>query len=187
VLSWAESRHGTRALAAIAFAESSFFPVPPDVLQIALSVSRPRRAFLYAGVSAAASVLGGVAGWAIGAFLWAAVGQFFLTWIPGLTPGLFEQVRHLYLENAFLAILTAAFTPIPFKVFTLASGVFGVPLPELVAASALGRSARFSAVAACLYYAGPGVKSLLDRYLELAAALLFAIFLAGLALVSRLG
>jgi membrane protein YqaA with SNARE-associated domain len=186
VLGQADRPHGSRALAVISFAEASFFPIPPDVLQIALSVARPERAFRYAALSAAASVAGAVAGWCIGAGLWSAVGGTFFSWVPGLSPSLFEQVRHLYLDNAFLAIATAAFTPVPFKVFTLASGVFGVPLPELIAASVLGRSARFFGVAACIRIAGPGVKRLLDRYLELASLLLLLLALAGFAVFTRL-
>jgi len=121
VLYWSASRHGTRALAGIAFAEASVFPIPPDPLQIALSVGRPERSFRYAAVSALASVAGAVAGWAIGAGLWSLAAGVFFVWVPGLSPELFERVRALYVESAFLAIVTAAFTPIPFKVFTLAS------------------------------------------------------------------
>lgn len=178
VLHWADTRYGTPALAAIAFAESSFFPVPPDVLQIALSVGRPRRSFYYAAVSAASSVAGGILGWAIGSFLWHLVQGVVFT-IPGFTHEAFDHVQQLYLGNAFLAIATAAFTPIPYKVFTIASGVFGVPLPVLVAASALGRSGRFFAVGSAIYVFGPAVRSFLDRYLELVAVALFVLLLAG--------
>ncbi len=184
VLGWADSPHGPTALAIISFAESSFFPIPPDVLQIALSVSKPRLSFVYAAISAVASVAGAILGWAIGAFTWAATENLFMTWVPGVTPEIFENVRQLYLDNAFLAIFTAAFTPIPFKVFTLASGVFGVPLPVLVSASVLGRCGRFFLVATCIYVAGPGVKRLLDRYLELATFLLLALFLLGIWAIS---
>jgi membrane protein YqaA with SNARE-associated domain len=180
VLHWADTPHGPRALAAISFAESSFFPIPPDVLQIALSVSRPRLSFWYASINAVFSVVGGVAGWLIGSFLWHAVDEVFFTWVPGVTPELFEHVKALYLDNAFLAILTAAFTPIPFKVFTLASGAFDVPLPVLLSASVVGRSARFFGVAAAIFFVGPQVKRLLDQYLELATVLLLVLFLLGL-------
>lgn len=178
VLHWADTPYGTPALAGISFAESSFFPIPPDVLQIALSVGRPKRSFFYAAVNAAASVLGGIAGWAIGAFLWnVAEGVVFA--IPGFTHEAFEHVQRLYLGNAFVAIVTAAFTPIPFKVFTIASGVFGVPLPVLVAAAAIGRSGRFFLVAACIYVFGPAVRSFLDRYLEWVTVALFALLVGG--------
>lgn len=186
VLHWADTPHGPSALAAISFAESSFFPIPPDVLQIALSVSKPRRSFVYAAISLAASVAGAILGWAIGSFAWAVVEPVFMNWVPGVTPEIFEHVRSLYLDNAFVAILAAAFTPIPFKVFTLASGVFGVPLPVLIAASTLGRGARFFLVATCVFVAGPAAKRLLDQYLELATVVLFVLFVLGLGAFSWL-
>jgi len=179
VLHWADTRYGTPALAAISFAESSFFPIPPDVLQIALSVAKPKRSFYYAAVSAAASVAGGVLGWTIGAFLWHLVDDAMFLYVPGFSRETFEHVRQLYLGSAFLAILTAAFTPIPFKVFTIASGAFGVPLPTLVVASALGRSGRFFLVGAVIYAFGPTVRGFLDRYLEWITIALFVLLLAG--------
>ncbi len=178
VLHWADTRYGTPALAAISFAESSFFPIPPDVLQIALSVGKPKRSFYYAGVSAAASVLGGILGWMIGTFLWHAVDDLVFS-IPGFTREAFTHVQGLYLSGAFLAIVTAAFTPIPFKVFTIASGVFGVPLGTLVIASAIGRSGRFFLVATAIYVFGPTIRSVLDRYLEWITIGLFALLVAG--------
>ncbi len=178
VLHWADTRYGTPALAGISFAESSFFPIPPDVLQIALSVSKPKRAFYYAGVSAVASVLGGILGWMIGTFLWHAAEGFVFS-IPGFTREAFTHVQGLYLDNAFLALVTAAFTPIPFKVFTIASGVFEVPLGTLVIASAIGRSGRFFLVGTAIYVFGPTIRSFLDRYLEWITIGLFALLIAG--------
>ena len=166
VLHWAETRWGTQALAVISFAESSFFPIPPDVLQIALSVSPPGRAFFFATVSLAASVVGGAFGWLIGSFAWELVRHAFFSYVPGVSPELFEHVRGLYLENAFLAIVAAAFTPIPYTIFTVASGVFGVALPIVLAASLFGRGGRFFLVATVFHFAGPAAKRLLDQYLE---------------------
>jgi membrane protein YqaA with SNARE-associated domain len=186
VLHWADTRYGTQALALIAFAESSFFPIPPDVLQIALSVSQPGRAYFFASVSLAASVVGGLLGWLIGSYAWDLVGHAFLAYVPGFTPELFEHVRALYLENAFLAIVAAAFTPIPYKIFTVASGVFGVALPVLIAASFFGRGGRFFLVATVFHFAGPTAKRLLDQYLELATISLFVLFVLGIAAISYL-
>jgi membrane protein YqaA with SNARE-associated domain len=186
VLHWAETRYGTQALAVISFAESSFFPIPPDVLQIALSVSQPGRAYFFAAVSLVASVAGGAFGWLIGSFAWEHVGHLFLTYVPGFTPDLFEHVRKLYLDNAFLAILAAAFTPIPYKIFTVASGVFGVALPIVVAASIFGRGGRFFLVATVFHFAGPAAKRLLDEYLEIATIGLFLLFVLGIAAISYL-
>lgn len=178
VLHWADTRYGTSALAAISFAESSFFPIPPDVLQIALSVGKPKRSFYYAGVSASASVLGGILGWLIGRFLWHTAEGFVFA-LPGFTHEAFTHVQQLYLDNAFLAIVTAAFTPIPFKVFTIASGVFEVPLGTLILASALGRSGRFFLVGASIYLFGPAIRNFLDRYLEWITIALFVLLIGG--------
>jgi len=186
VLHWADTRYGPQALAVLSFTESSFFPIPPDVLQIALSVSKPDRAFLYAAISLVASVAGGLFGWLIGSFAWELVGHLFLAWVPGVSPELFEHVRGLYLENAFLAIVAAAFTPIPYKIFTVASGVFGVALPVLIGASILGRGGRFFLVATVFHFAGPTAKRLLDQYLELATIGLFLLFVLGIAAISYL-
>lgn len=179
VLSWADSRYGLAGLAAISFAESSFFPIPPDVLQIALSVAKPRLSFLYAAVSAVASVAGGVLGWAIGWGLWHLVSGWFFAYVPGFSHEKFDYVQSLYQNNAFLAIFAAAFTPIPYKVFTIAAGVCGVPLGTLVGASGLGRGARFFLVATAMYFFGSTAKRFLDRYLEVITLLLLAAIVAG--------
>jgi membrane protein YqaA with SNARE-associated domain len=181
MLHWAHTPYGTPALAVLSFAESSFFPIPPDVLQIALSISRPRRAFFYAAVSAVASVAGAVLGWAIGRLFWAAISGFFYDYVPGCTPENFQLVGERYHENATLAIIGAAFTPIPFKVFTIAAGMFHeyVSLGTLILASLVGRSARFFLVAAFMYFFGERGKDLLERYFALLTFLLFALLIGG--------
>lgn len=181
VLGWAETPYGTPALAVLSFAESSFFPIPPDVLQIALSVSKPRRSFYYALVSAVASILGGIAGWFIGYGLWSWVGEFFFTYVPGFTRESFDYVGDLYHQNSFTAIVGAAFTPIPYKIFTVAAGVFHdyVSLGTLVAASALGRTGRFMLVAVCIYFFGPQAKVLLERHFEWITLILFVLLVGG--------
>jgi membrane protein YqaA with SNARE-associated domain len=186
VLSWADSRYGTLALAVISFAESSFFPIPPDVLQLALSVSKPRRSFYYASVSLVASVLGGVFGWLIGLALWDALSGFFFEHVPGFTEERFRWVEAQYQEHAFLTIFGAAFTPIPYKIFTIASGVFEVALPTVILASVLGRGMRFFSVALLIRIFGPKVKELIERYFELVALLLFAALVAGFAVLKYL-
>lgn len=181
VLHWAETPYGTPALFVLSLAESSFFPIPPDVLQIALSISRPRRSFFYAAVSTVASVLGGILGWYIGYALWSLVGDFFYRYVPGVTPDNVQHVGKLYQENAFLAIFSAAFTPIPFKVFTIGAGVFHeyVSLQVLIVASILGRSARFFLVATSIFFFGPQVRHFLEKYFELATFLLLALMILG--------
>jgi membrane protein YqaA with SNARE-associated domain len=178
VLSWSDSRYGVAALAVIAFAESSFFPIPPDVLLIGLCMGAPRRGLWFAAVCTAASVLGGVAGYFIG-YAAEPLGRWII--FDLLHQGsAWATVERLYGENAFLSILTAAFTPIPYKVFTIAAGVFheAVGLGTLVSASVLGRGGRFFLVAGAIFFFGPPVKRLLDRYLEL-FTVLFLVLLVG--------
>lgn len=179
VLHWSETPYGTPALFGISFAESSFFPIPPDVLQIALSVSKPKRSYFYAAVNTAGSVLGGIAGWIIGVALWGVLANFFFEYVPGFTEQNFELVREKYDANAALAIFIAAFTPIPYKVFTIAAGVCGIPLMTLVLASIVGRGARFFLVGTFIRMFGPGVKTLLDKYLELATCVFAALLIGG--------
>lgn len=181
VLSWADTPYGVPALAVISFLESSVFPIPPDVLQIALSVSRPQRAFLYAAVSTVASILGAILGWVIGYMFWEALGNFFFDYIPGFTHEKFDFVGKAYQDNAVLALLAAAFTPIPFKIFTVAAGVFHqyVPLSTLILTAIVGRSARFFAVATCIYFLGPWAKAILEKYFEVATLLLFVLLVLG--------
>mgnify|MGYP002777879751 FL=1 len=175
VLSWADHPSGTWALAGLSFAESSFFPIPPDVLQIALSVAKPKRALWYALVSTVASVLGGVLGFYIGMVFWDQVSSFFFEHVPGFTQHNFDAVAKKYEGNAFPAIFVAAFTPIPYKVFTISAGIFKVELLTLVLASIAGRGARFFLVGTLIFFFGPTVKHYLDKYLELATVLLVVI------------
>ncbi len=188
VLHWADTRYGTPALFVISFAESSFFPIPPDVLQIALSVSKPRRAFFYAGVSTVASVLGGIGGWFIGYALWSAVGEFFYSHVPGINRENVAYVGELYQQHAFESILAAAFTPIPFKVFTIAAGIFHeyVSLSTLIVASALGRGGRFLLVACCVFFFGPGIRRFLERWLEPLTLVLFVLIVLGVLMIKLL-
>ena len=185
-LSWSDSRYGTPALAVMSFAESSFFPIPPDVLQIALSASRPRRSFYYASVSVVASVLGAVLGWVLGKWAWDICQPFFFDWVPGFTPANFARVRGYYDDNAFLYIFTAAFTPIPFKVFTIASGIFAVDLQTLVVASVLGRGLRFYLVAALIFVCGSRVREWIERYFNLATVILLVLLVGGFVAVRHL-
>lgn len=178
VLHWADTPYGTPALFALSFAESSFFPIPPDVLQIALSISKPKRSFYYAAVSVVGSVLGAVLGWLIGAFFWESTQQFFYAYVPGVSEQNYLLVSQRYEQYGYLAIILAAFTPIPFKVFTIAAGACKIALPVLIVASLIGRSARFFAVAACIFIFGPGVKQLIDKYFEW-ATIVFAVLLVG--------
>jgi membrane protein YqaA with SNARE-associated domain len=171
-LTWADSRYGVPALFCLAFTESSFFPIPPDVLLSALCFSKPQRWVRYVVYCSVGSVLGGVFGWWIGREFWDLSGDFFFHHVPGFTPEVFAIVQAKYQQNAFLAVLTAAFTPIPYKVFTIASGVFHVPLATVVWASVVGRSARFLLLALAIRVAGARIRPHLERNFEIAVLLL---------------
>lgn len=160
----------------LAFVESSFFPIPPDVLLLALAFGRPRRAFKYALVCTAGSVLGGMLGYAIGLGLWNVVGDFFLAYI--VSPKAFEAVGQLYETHTFWAVFTAGFTPIPYKVFTIAAGVFQIPFAGFLVASFLGRAGRFFLVAALIFFFGERVRGLVEKHFGL-ATILFTIALIG--------
>ncbi len=177
VLSWSDTRYGVPVLAAVSFAESSFFLVPPDPLLMALCLGKPSRSFYYAVVCSVMSVLGGIAGYLIGWGIWELVDEFFLNYI--FSEQAFNFVAAKYEQNAFLAVLGAAFTPIPYKVFTIAAGVFKINLLVLVIASAIGRSARFFLEAGLIYAFGSSIKSFIDKYFNLLVTLFFVLLVLG--------
>jgi len=181
VLSYAESPHGMLALFILAFVESSFFPIPPDVLLIALALGKPRKAFLLAGLCSVGSVLGGILGWYIGYALFETVGRPIVDFSHFQAQ--FENVRQLYLGNAFAAIAIAGFTPIPYKVFTIAAGVFEVPLGTLVLASALSRTGRFVLVAGMIYFLGERVRGFIEKYFDLLTVVFTILLIGGFVLI----
>ena len=177
VLHWAETRYGVPALFVLAFAESSFFPIPPDVLLIALTLSIPKKGFYYATICSIGSVLGGMAGYGIGYFFWETIGQPIIDLYHAQAA--YAAVQKAYQENAFFAVFTAAFTPIPYKVFTIAGGICHIRLWEdLVLASVIGRSLRFFIVATLFFFFGPPIKKFIDRYFEL-VTVLFTLLIVG--------
>lgn len=183
VMGWSESPYAVPALFLIAFAESSFFPIPPDVLLMALAISAPRRAIFYALVCTAGSVSGGVAGYAIGHFAFDTLGQPIIE-AYGVTEK-FDLVGQKYQENAFAAIAIAGFTPIPYKVFTIAAGVFKIGVPTLVAASVVGRAGRFLLVGGLIRLFGPQIKEFIDKYFNI-LSIVFVVLLVGGFLVIRM-
>jgi membrane protein YqaA with SNARE-associated domain len=176
VLGWADRPAGTWALFAIAFAESSFFPIPPDLLLIALALGKPPLSFRFAAVCTAGSVLGGIAGYGIGALV-SPLAHTMLGWFT--TPDVIDSVREQFQENTFVAIAIAGFTPIPYKVFTLAAGIFDVSFGTFVLASALSRGTRFFLVAWFIRTFGERAKVWMEKRFELLTLVVAALFVGG--------
>jgi len=179
VLHWADTPYGVPALFLVSFAESSFFPLPPDPLLLALCLGASRRSLRFAAICTLASVLGGVAGYAIGAGAWHLTQDWFFAFVPGVTPEAFESVRDFYDRHGFAAVFLAGLTPIPYKVFTLASGVFGISLGIFVPASILSRGFRFFLIAALVYRFGPPIERFIDRHFERLVVFFSVLFVAG--------
>jgi membrane protein YqaA with SNARE-associated domain len=183
VLSFSDRPHGGWALFGFSFAESSFFPIPPDPLLIALAIGSPKRAFRFAAICTAGSVLGAIAGYAIGWGLWSAVDQFFYGYVPGVSPASFERVRVLYDTYDFWSIFAAGFTPIPFKVFTLSAGAFAISFPVFLLASTVSRAARFFIVAGLIYVYGPSIQGFIDRHFDRLAWLFLFLLVGGFVVI----
>ena len=179
VLHWAETPYGPLALFLLAMAESSFFPVPPDALLIALCLGAIRKSWRFALYTSLASVLGGILGYLIGFGLWGSVSPFFFKYVPGFTETAFQKVLLHYQESGFWYVFLAGFTPIPYKVFTIASGVFKLNFFLFLTASAISRSLRFFAVAALFRKFGPEIKTFIDKYFNLLAVLFFILLFGG--------
>ena len=173
---WAKTKYAPYALFGIAFVESSFFPVPPDVLLIAMVVANNKRWFRSALICTAGSVCGALLGYAIGWYFYQAIGKIIVNTYH-LQP-VMDLVGRKYQENAFLTVFTAAFTPIPYKVITIAAGLFKISLAVLVIASVIGRAGRFFLVAGCLRIFGKKVADSIEKYFDI-FSIGFVLLLAG--------
>ncbi|WP_233258496.1 YqaA family protein [[Phormidium] sp. ETS-05] len=165
VIAWSETPYGTVALFVLAFAESSCFPIPPDVLLIALCVGRSKSAFRFAAICTLGSVLGGIAGYGIGLLAFDTIGQPLMK-IYDPDQKVFGEVKHLYDTWGFWGVLTAAITPIPYKVFTIASGVFKFSFAQFMLASVLGRGFRFFLVSGLIFWGGDRLKDWIEKYFD---------------------
>jgi len=186
VLHWAQTPYGVAALFILAFAESSFFPIPPDPLLIALCLGAAARSYRFAVVATVASVVGGMVGYLIGAGAWDLIGDWFFAYVPGVTPEAFERVQGLYDEYDFWAVFLAGLTPIPYKVFTLSAGIFSINFGVFVLASVMSRGLRFFAVAALIHHFGPPISVFIDRYFDRLAWAFGVLLVGGFLLVKVL-
>ncbi len=185
VLHWAETPYGGPALGVLSFAESSFFPIPPDVLLIPLVLARRKQWIRLALICTIASVLGALLGYAIGHYFWTEVEwirELFFS-IPGFTPERFEHVGKLFDEWGFWIVFTAGFTPIPYKLFTVSGGLFAINLPMFVLASVLSRGGRFSLVALLVNRFGEKAQDLIEKRFNLFATLFVILLVGGFLLV----
>ena len=163
VIGWARHPHADRYLVALSFAESSFFPIPPDVLLAPMTLARPTRGWWLAFLTTIASVVGGVAGYFIGWFALDAIEPLLRS--AGYWEG-YEQATQWFVRWGFAAILVAGFSPIPYKVFTIAAGALHMLLPVFILASFLGRGARFFLVAGLLFWGGERMERQLRRHID---------------------
>ncbi len=183
-ISLAEHPHAMWALAVVAFVESSFFPIPPDVLMIPMILARPSKAWLIATVALVASVLGGLLGYAIGAFFYESVGQPILE-AMGKSHAM-EEFNQRFNDFGFWAVLTAGVTPFPYKVITIMSGWTGMPLGTFVATSILARALRFFIVAGLLWGFGEPIRDFIEKRLGLVFTVFIVLLIGGFALVRYL-
>lgn len=163
VISWSRHRYAERYLAVLSFAESSFFPIPPDVMLAPMALAQPKRGWWLAGLTTIASVLGGLLGYAIGWFAFDAVEPFLID--HGYYDA-YELATEWFGQYGFWAVLVAGFSPIPYKVFTIAAGALQMFLPGFVLASLLGRGGRFFLVAGILVIGGPRMEPHLRRHID---------------------
>jgi membrane protein YqaA with SNARE-associated domain len=183
VLALSEKPSAPWALAGVSFAESSFFPIPPDIMLVPMCLARPDRAFFYAGLCTLASVLGGLAGYAIGALLYDTIGRFLIE-LYGYGDKA-EAFRAAYAEWGHWIILIKGVTPIPYKIVTITSGFAGYNLLWFTLLSIITRGARFFLVAGLLYLWGPPAREFIERRLELVAVVSLVIIVAGFYLATR--
>ena len=183
VLSWSESRWGTLALFVLAFAESSFFPIPPDVLLIALCVGATKKSFRFGAICLVGSIVGAIIGYYIGYFLWqtpsgeyTALANFFFEHVFSVES--FQSVGDLYEKYNFWIVFTAGFTPLPYKLFTISGGLFHINFVMFLLASIVSRGLRFFLIAALIWKFGAPIKKFIDKYFNL-LAIVFTVLLIG--------
>jgi len=163
VMAWSRHRHASRYLAGLSFAESSFFPVPPDVMLAPMAAARPREALRLAWVTTLFSVLGGILGYVIGALAFELVSPWIIEMGHGEN---LELAKDWFAVWGVWVVLIAGFSPIPYKLFTVTAGALAMPLLPFVIASLLGRGARFFAVALLMAWLGPQADRHLRPYME---------------------
>ena len=167
VLSWADKPYANHALFLVAFTEATFFPIPPDVLLIAMAIGAPNKAIRFALICTFGSVLGAMLGYYMGWGLWGIIDNWFYLYIPGFSESVFTELSNSFKSNTFLTIFAAGFTPIPFKVFTIAAGAAMLPFFVFLVASLLSRGLRYGMLALLIYKFGSNIKKWIEKYFNL--------------------
>ena len=163
-LRWATHRHASRYLSALSFAESSFFPIPPDVMLAPMVLARRDRAWFLAGLTTVASVAGGLFGYLIGKFLFGTVAEPIIEFYDARSA--FERARTWFEIYGVWVVFVAGFTPIPYKIFTISAGLIGMSLVPFILASLVGRGARFFLVAGLILLGGEALETQLRRHVD---------------------
>jgi membrane protein YqaA with SNARE-associated domain len=180
VIHFANTKHGATALFCLSFAESSFFPIPPDVLLAPLTIGAPKKWFRFALACSIASVIGGVFGYCIGMFMWGQIGQWVFANLGGigLTPENFAKFEMWYDRFDFWIVFTCGFTPLPYKVCTISAGIAHISFAGFLIASTVSRSARFFIVAGLFGWKGEKIRPFVEKYFNW-LSLAFVILLIG--------
>jgi membrane protein YqaA with SNARE-associated domain len=184
VLSWAERPGGVWALFFLAFCESSFFPHPTVLMLIPRAVGAPFRAFYFVLVCSVGSLLGGIAGYLIGWQFMGTIGGRIIAFYDLADKA--DYITALYKHYDAWAIFIAGFTPLPYKLFTISAGAFGVDFSVFVLASAVSRTLRFALLGGLIYWFGPGIKRFIDRYFNLLATVFTLLLVAGFVVIKYL-
>lgn len=164
VLSWSRHPHAERYLACVSFAEASFFPVPTVLMMAPMALARPERAWWLALLTTVTSVLGGVAGYFIGAYLFDAIGLPIIEFYHAADK--FEQLKVWFSEYGVLLLFIAGVSPIPYKLFTISAGVLNMALIPFILASLLGRGVQYFVVAAIAWFGGEKLESSLRKWVD---------------------
>lgn len=183
-MSLAGSKHAPLALGAIAFAESSFFPVPPDVILVPMSLAEPKRSWYFAALCTVASVAGGALGYAIGALFYDTLGLWLID-LYGYAARM-DALRAFYAEWGAFFILVKGLTPIPYKLVTIVSGLLDYNFPLFIALSVVTRGARFFILAAALNHFGDPIRAKLESHFGLFMGLLAGIVVVGFVAAAKL-
>ncbi len=188
VMGFANSKHGASALFLMSFAESSFFPIPPDVLLGPLALGAPKKWLRFAFWCSAASILGGILGYGIGMFLWSAIGDWVIDHMAwaGMTAANFGTFQNWYDTHGFLIVFLCGFTPLPYKVCTISAGIAAISFPGFIVASAISRSARFFLVAGLFGWKGEAIRPFVEKYLNWLSLAFGVLLIAGFVFLKSL-